>query len=89
LFSVDTATKEIMFSLEISKVLYKLAKSLDSAKQQYVSLALFYLCLGTRKQKELVVKQGLLCVLLFLLRFFNLKVECFALHAIAPLQLSA
>jgi hypothetical protein len=40
-------------------------------------------------RKELVVKQGILCVLLFLLRFSDLEVECYALLAIALLQFNA
>jgi hypothetical protein len=41
LFPVDIRTKE---SLEIPKVLCKLAKSSDSAEQQFASLALCNLC---------------------------------------------
>jgi hypothetical protein len=41
LFSVDIGTIE---SLEIPKVLCKLAKSSDSAEQQFASLALCILC---------------------------------------------
>ncbi len=89
LFFVDTATKKIMVSLEMSKVLCKLGKSSDSATQWFASLALCNLCSGTREQKELVVKQGILCVLLFLLRFSDLEVERCALLAIAPSQFNA
>jgi hypothetical protein len=88
-FSVDTATKEIMVSLEIPKVLCKLAKSSDSATQRFASLALCNLCSGTREQKELVVKQGVLRVLLFLLRFSDLEVERCASLAIAALSLGS
>ncbi len=79
----------LWFSLEISKVLKKLVKSLDSATQGFASLALSNLCSGTREQKELVVKQGILCVLLFLLNFSDLEVEPCTLYSIAPLQLNA
>ena len=84
-FSIDTATKEIMISQEVPKVLCKLAKSSDSSTQRFTSLALCNLCLGTREQKELVVKQGVLRVLLFLLRFPDLEVERCASLAIAAL----
>ena len=88
-FSVDTATKEIMVSQEIPKVLCKLAKSSDSATQRFASLALCNLCSGKREQKELVVKQGVLRVLLFLLRFPDLDVERCASLAIAALSLGS
>lgn len=87
--STDAATKEIMVSQEIPKVLCKLAKSPDSATQRYASLALCNLCSGTREQKELVVKQGVLRVLLFLLRFPDLEVERCAMLAIAALSLGS
>ena len=89
--STDAATKEIMVSQEIPKVLCKLAKSpdSDSATQRYASLALCNLCSGTREQKELVVKQGVLRVLLFLLRFPDLEVERCAMLAIAALSLGS
>ncbi len=63
----------LWFSLEIPKVLKKLVKSLDRATQWFVSLALCNLSSGMQEQKELVVKQGILCVLLFLLNFSDLK----------------
>mmetsp|Transcript_30666 Transcript_30666/g.64244 ORF Transcript_30666/g.64244 Transcript_30666/m.64244 type:complete len:505 (-) Transcript_30666:154-1668(-) len=89
-FSVDTATKEIMISLEVPKVLCKLAKSPDSSTQRFASLALCNLCnIGAREQKELVVKQGVLRVLLFLLRFPDLEVERCASLAIAALSLGS
>ena len=88
-FSIDTATKEIMVSQEVPKVLCKLAKSPDSATQRFASLALCNLCLGTREQKELIVKQGVLRVLLFLLRFPDLDVERCASPAIAALSLGS
>ena len=88
-FSVDTATKEIMISQEVPKVLCKLAKSPDSATQRFSSLALCNLCMGTREQKELVVKQGVLRVLLFLLRFPDLEVERCASLAITALTLGS
>jgi hypothetical protein len=53
----------LWFPLEIPKVLKKLVKSLDSATQWFAPLALCNL------------KMGILCVLLFLLRFSNLEVE--------------
>lgn len=87
--STDAATKEIMVSQEIPKVLCKLAKSPDSATQRYASLALCNLCSGTREQKELVAKQGILRVLLFLLRFPDLEVERCAMLAIAALSLGS
>ena len=87
--STDAATKEIMVSQEIPKVLCKLAKSPESATQRYASLALCNLCSGTREQKELVVKQGVLRVLLFLLRFPDLEVERCAMLAIAALSLGS
>lgn len=87
--SVDTATREIMVSQEIPKVLCKLAKSSDSATQRFASLALCSLCWGTREQKELIVKQGVLRVLLFLLRFPDLDVERCASLAIAALSLGS
>ena len=87
--STDDATKGIMVSHEMTKVLCKLAKSPDSATQQFASLALSNLCSGTREEKELVVKQGVLRVLLFLLRFPDLEVERCASLAIAGLSLGS
>lgn len=87
--STDDATKEIMVSQEIPKVLCKLAKRPDNSTQRFAALALCNLCSGTREQKELVVKQGVLRVLLFLLRFPDLEVERCASLAIAGLSLGS
>ncbi len=78
-FSVDTVTKDIMVFSGDPKGIEKLVKSLDSATQQFVSLALCNICSGTWEQKELVVKQGILCVLLFLL-------NCIACNRSTPIE---
>ena len=88
-FSMDTATKGIMISHDVPKVLCKLAKSPDSSTQRFAALALCNVCWGTREQKELVAKQGVLRVLLFLLRFPDLEVERCASLAIAALSLGS
>jgi vacuolar protein 8 len=89
LFSVDVATKEIMISQEIPKVMWKLAKSSDSETQRFVALAVCNLCMGTREQKELLVKQDALRALLFLLRFPDLEIERCASLSVAALALGS
>lgn len=87
--SIDIPTKAIMVLQEIPKVLSKLAKSSDIATQRFAALALCNLCLGTREQKESIVKQGSLRILLFLLRFPDLVLERCASLAIASLSLGS
>ncbi|KAL9191141.1 hypothetical protein ACHAXT_000847 [Thalassiosira profunda] len=88
-FSIDVATKELMISAEVPKVLCRLVKSSDSATQRFASLAICNLCWGTREQKELVAKQGTLRVLLFLMRYPDLEVERCASLALASLALGS
>lgn len=88
-FSTDVATKDIMISQEVPKVVCKLAKSPDNSTQRFAALALCNLCAGTREQKELVVKQGVLRVLLFLLRYPDIEIERCASLAIAALTLGS
>ncbi len=88
-FSVDIATKEIMISIEIPIILWKLARSSDSETQRFTALAICNLCIGTREQKELLVKQGALRALIFLLRFPDLDVERCASLSISALALGS
>jgi hypothetical protein len=88
LFSVDTVTKNIMVFYGDPISIEKTSKEFDKCNTMVcvASLALCNLRSGRREQKELLVKQGILCVLLFLLRFSNLEVERCALLASAQLQ---
>ena len=82
-------TRAIMISQEIPQLISKLAKSSDNSTQRFAALALCNLCQGTREEKELVVKQGALRILLFLLRFPDLEIERCASLAIAALSLGS
>ncbi len=75
-------------SLEIPKVLKKLVKSSDSATQMVCILCSLQSMLRS-VETELVVKQGIFCVLLFLCRFSYLEVEHCASLAIAQSQFNA
>lgn len=85
--AVDIAIREAMVSQEIPTALSKLAKSADSQTQRFASLALCNLCIGT--QKESIVQQGVLRVLLFILRYPDLEIERRASLAIAALSLGS
>lgn len=85
--SVNTPTRAIMISQDIP--LSKLAKSSDVSTQRYAALALCNLCQGTTEQKETIVKQGALRILLFLLRYPDLEMESLAALSVALLSLGS
>ena len=82
--SVNTPTRAIMISQDIP--LSKLAKSSDISTQRYAALALCNLCQGTTEQKETIVKQSALRILLFLLRYPDLEMESLAALSVALLS---
>lgn len=85
--SAHVPAKTIMILQDIP--ISRLAKSPDISTQRFAALILCNLCQGTTEQKEMIVKQGALRTLLFLLRFPDLEMERCASIAIALLCLGS